>query len=233
MSSKSAAALEFSIERLGAEGEWLYLWTFTFADQIPAVIAASRWSSLNRDLVRTVGFEGVRVFELHPGGHGLHVHCVVKSRHDVRTVRKYANRHGFGRINVKAIPSDRAAYVAKYLWKSKRAEVLRGRRLWAGIGFDANKVRDIIVDSPLTRKVKEISVIAVRRFLSIPDDQELTGSRLAWAKLQLARVMIDREVQERAGVALRAREWGDVCRDIWGDGEGETDFRFGAWAVSA
>lgn len=156
--TKSGAACTFSIEALLKGYKTAYLWTFTFADVPDLSIAARRWSYLAKDLHRRLDFYGVRSFELHPGGHGLHVHFVTPLRYDVNAVRYYSDHHDFGRINVKAIPAVHATYVAKYLQKASRHPSLKGKRLWSCIGFkEGSKVKDIEIDSPLTREIKKIS----------------------------------------------------------------------------
>jgi len=151
--NKTACACQFSLEALGRGRDTVYLWTFTSPDVVPVDVCSQRWALLQRDLVRSMGVQGVRVYEMHPGGHGLHVHLVVRNRIDVTAVRALSYKHGFGRINVVKIPASESAYVAKYLTKSRRVNVLKGVRLWACIGKPdgASKVKDIVIDSRITR----------------------------------------------------------------------------------
>ncbi len=156
--TSSGIACEFSINRLLKGRGYAYLWTFTTADCVPVGVTAGMWSNLARDLRRTLGFVGVRCFELHPRGHGLHIHFVTYRRHEVNEVRHLSDLHGFGRINVRRIPALAAPYIAKYLQKASRSPELKGVRLWSCIGFkDGSKVKDIIIDSPLSREIKKIS----------------------------------------------------------------------------
>src|SRR3954462_15316001 len=78
--TKSRFAFESSVEWLpvSAHGN-LYLWTFTFAEVIDVAEGRRRWSRfLNklRHRRRYLKLCGLRVYELHPGGHGLHVHVL-------------------------------------------------------------------------------------------------------------------------------------------------------------
>lgn len=156
--TKSGIACEFSIEALLKDHKIAYLWTFTFAEVLPEDVAARLWSRLAQDLRRQVGFYGVRCFELHPGGHGLHIHFVTPRRYDVNHVRHYSDLHSFGRINVKRMPASAAGYIAKYLQKASRCPALKGKRLWSCVGFkEGSKVKDIVIDSPITREIKKIS----------------------------------------------------------------------------
>lgn len=146
----SKFACEWSVGRLTDP----HLWTFTFPVVLVPRDAAKRWSLLQRDLVRSLGMYGVRVFEPHPGGHGLHVHLVVSGRYEVNAVRPLALKHGFGRINV--IRCAHPEYVAKYLTKSHREDgwSWRGLRLWAAIGKSLfpvapTRVCDVVHSSPV------------------------------------------------------------------------------------
>lgn len=154
--NKTAQSCIWSIRALLADKKVAYLWTFTFRNRLEVSDACGRWQDLQRDLVRSVGFQGVRVYELHPGGHGLHIHVITSGRHDVRAVRHYAESAGFGRIHVKPLPATGADYVAKYLTKARRSPELKGRRLWACLGFKGAKVRDCVLDSPISREIKKI-----------------------------------------------------------------------------
>jgi len=160
--NKSAQSCIWSIRALLSEKKIAYLWTFTFRNRLEISDACGRWQDLQRDLVRSVGFQGVRVYELHPGGHGLHIHVITSGRHDVRVVRHYAESAGFGRIHVKPVPSAGADYIAKYLTKARRSSELKGRRLWACLGFKGSKVRDCEIDSPVSREIKKISTDDLR-----------------------------------------------------------------------
>ena len=94
---------------------------------------------------------GVRVFELHPGGHGLHVHVVTDQYYRVEDVRAALRGTGWGRIHVTRCSSG-AEYVAKYVGKARRSGELKGVRLWAAFGIPRDQrtcVRDIEVVSEL------------------------------------------------------------------------------------
>jgi hypothetical protein len=114
------------------------------------------------------------VFELHPKGHGLHIHMVTDAWLNIDIVNALGQRAGFGRINVKAIPRERASYLGKYLSKERPA-CFKGTRLWAPVGqIEGSKVRDIVVDSPWTRAYRRLAAFnsgfaelpwGVRRYL--------------------------------------------------------------------
>lgn len=189
--SKSRIACEMSIESLLRGRKWAYLWTFTVAEEkLDPRETARRWNRCQRKLVLELGFIGVRVFEMHPGGHGLHVHLVTPFRYWVGAVRKVTKRYLFGRINVKPIPAICGDYVAKYLTKQTLQDFpeLKGLRLWAKIGtklssWKGTKVNDIFTESEaldlFRRWYKLASLEQVENFHFIR--QLMDGARLVSA----------------------------------------------------
>lgn len=175
--NKSAQSCIWSIRSLLAHKKTAYLWTFTFRECLAVPEACARWQHLQRDLVRTVGFRGVRVYELHPGGHGLHIHVITSGRHDVVAVRHYAESAGFGRIHVKPLPASGADYVAKYLTKARRDSSLKGRRLWACLGFKGSRICDCDIDSPVSREIKKISTDDLQSYFRAMNWAGLSSSR--------------------------------------------------------
>ena len=128
MSIKSRMACIFSIRGIKNP----HMWTFTYADTPAPRDAANRWRCLARELVRGLNMWGVRVFENHPKGHGLHVHLIVSGFYDVNEVRKLSDKYGFGRIHV--LEKENPEYVAKYLTKGRRVKGWEGIRLWGCVG---------------------------------------------------------------------------------------------------
>lgn len=159
--SKSRFAFDCSVESLAAGSQWLYLWTFTFPEVLDVDVARKRWSRFleafsnwRRRAGRNVDLRGLRVFELHPKGHGLHIHVLNCSFWGVDSVRHLWQLPsvGGGRLHVKRIPVSRAFYAGKYLRKSGRPGCFHGVRMWAGFGgFDYCRVRDVQVESNWTR----------------------------------------------------------------------------------
>lgn len=190
MGFKSKCACRFSLETIGLPA---FAWTFTLPSVVRVYEACGMWRALARDLVRTSGMWGIRVFEMHPGGHGMHVHAVTGERFCVREIRHLAEMHGWGRIHVKRITTEtELVYAAKYLGKQLGAmDALKGRRRWASFGRwpegkAPDRVKDIEVRCAFTR------VIAL-----IPQELRGTGRR---AGLRLMRVA--------EGVLADMREFG-------------------------
>jgi len=141
---KSKLALQWSIDQL-ARGGYLRMWTFTLPVCLSVPDACARWSILLRELVKQLGFSGVRVFELHEF-HGLHVHCMVNMFYPVRRVRAIILECGWGRIHVQRCLKD-PYYVAKYVGKGRREGAFVGRRIWAAfgpLGKTLTKCKDVV-----------------------------------------------------------------------------------------
>ena len=141
--TKSKAAFLLAAQTLGKQK--LFLWTFTFKEVLAVKETRKHWNHLLTLLQREwPNLQGLRVFELHEE-HGLHVHLVTNRFIDVNRARELAGQAGWGRIHVTRMPSEHAAYLAKYLSK-ERPECLFRWRLWAGFGktWEWTKVKDVI-----------------------------------------------------------------------------------------
>lgn len=161
--TKSAQALIWSVESI-QDGRF---WTFTLPVEVPVKVGCAMWRRLAWELKRNLGFSGIRVFELHPNGHGLHVHVVSEKYHDVNAVRCISNKMGWGRINVVRVKNCNVVgfsrighlgkYLAKYLVKEirKREWSLKGVRLWGSFGgFKHCKVSSVRVSTVIGRLMK-------------------------------------------------------------------------------
>jgi hypothetical protein len=131
------------------------MWTFTFVEVHEVKDAVGRWQLCLHQLRKVLGFYGVRSFELHPGGHGLHIHVATSGSFRVEQVYEIAKQYGFGRIDVRWKTRDRLSYVAKEISKNMKA---RGwayrRRVWAAFGSAAGWVktrcRDVEFTGPMS-----------------------------------------------------------------------------------
>jgi len=158
MSYKSRMACEFTLEKVQRTlngGARVRMWTFTMPYMYQPRVTANAWRSLAKELVRQLGMWGVRVFELHPGGHGLHVHLVTSGWFAVEDVRRICDAMGWGRIHVKVMDQG-ITYVAKYLHKAVRSGALKGLRLWEVIGnkiapMMRTKIKDVESDTTVGR----------------------------------------------------------------------------------
>lgn len=162
MGERSRHALLFTISRMAKEGD-LYMWTFTLRHREPIDAAIEYWRRMCTDiLIRGLGMRGVRVFELHPRGHGLHVHVVTPCYIHVSEVRARLVGTPWGRVHVRKVDSGElgAEYVGKYLRKSKRHPGLKGKRLWQTFGgFEGCRVLDVEGDSTLAKRMKGVQLL--------------------------------------------------------------------------
>jgi hypothetical protein len=197
--SKSRFAFDCSVESLASGSKWLYLWTFTFPEALDVDVARKRWSRFLRTFNmwrrrdgRNLDLAGVRVFELHPKGHGLHIHVVNRAFWGVDSVRRLWQLPGSGggRVHVKRIPVSRAHYAGKYLRKAARAECFKGVRMWAGFGgFGYCRVRDVQVESNWTRIYRVLRATLGRTF-----------EQLRWWQRQCAVANVERDLPWHFGL---------------------------------
>jgi len=148
--TRAQAACFLSIVKLIREhpGD-AWLWTLTFAEVMPTHYAAN----MHRNLIKEIAYAqkdgawpkwwgGVKVAELHPGGHGVHFHWVLAKRVPIDKLLELGHKCGFGIINVHPEPCTEkvATYLAKYLTKG---HAIPGMKQWGGIGnFEHCKVAD-------------------------------------------------------------------------------------------
>lgn len=155
--NKSEAAFHLCLTKLSEQTGPLFLWTFTLKTVMDLDEARTSWNCLLTALLRTYPqLHGLRVYELHPGGHGLHVHLICNTFMHVDVVRRLASKCGWGRIHAKRSNLDQAQYLAKNLSK-RRPPCFKGWRLWSGVGdWERTKVSDIIRDSLFSRTYRAV-----------------------------------------------------------------------------
>ena len=166
---KSQAAFEFTVRKMESNGR-LYFWTFTYRDVHSLKRAMGLWNEFLTVLKRKLGFRGVRVLELHEE-HGVHFHVVTNRRFKIGRILEIGARYGFGRTGVERVTdvAGGISYLCKYLSK-RRAECLRGVRLWAAFGrVGRTRVADIVADSPF--------ICALRRAMGSPSPDELLNEK--------------------------------------------------------
>jgi len=147
--TKSTAAYHLNCQNLVSERGG-YFWTFTFREVLNSDEGAMyAWQLFHLAWLRFFDqtFWGVRVVEVHPGGHGLHFHVIISERVSVDITRRIAQRYGFGRVHVVKCNQGAVAYLAKYL--TKEDGFPKGVRKWACFGERPHvvRVRDIEVES--------------------------------------------------------------------------------------
>lgn len=103
---------------------------------------------------------GLRVVEMHEA-HGLHYHALLNVRLSVHIVRRVGRRFGVGVVwVVRCHSADVGGYMAKYLAKGSAEFKSSGVRLrtWGAIGgFLVCRGSDVVIDSPMSRVLAEVS----------------------------------------------------------------------------
>jgi hypothetical protein len=135
----------------------VYFWTLTTPDAVfdPKEISR-RWNNfltlMRREYKERGKARGLRVYEYHPGGHGIHIHFVLTKYVPVQRVRELARATGFGRLHVVKWDESRgsvAEYLGKYLTKGRDHD-WAGVRVYSTFGLRgiASTQRDIEITSP-------------------------------------------------------------------------------------
>lgn len=156
--TKTEFAFTCTAGSLFDESDDVYFWTFTLVKGMPDWFYGNTWNHFLRAIEDHIdgNVSGVRVIEPHKQ-HGLHFHALVNRRLSVRFIRRIGKRFGFGRIHVKKADSGAVGYLSKYLTKqfAKEHKLHAGIRRWSAFGATRkSRVRDIEVDSPVTRRAR-------------------------------------------------------------------------------
>ena len=193
MSRKSQVAFLLSAQKFF---DWTedraYFWTFTFKKTMPDWWYPRSWNAFMAAMQTQYGgfLQGLRVVEVHPGGHGLHYHALFNQRISWHVIERVGARYGLGKPWVEKVESpykgegeqhDRGAalYLAKYL--AKRSPLHPGMRRWATVGgFKQVRVNDIECDSVFHRNYK---MIAGGRKLPIQDVSYIYSVSMLWGDL--------------------------------------------------
>lgn len=186
MWSKSQVAFLFTCERLEElAGRNCTCWTFTCADVLQKDRDYSlRWNALwKRIAAEFPAVQGVRVYELHPGGHGIHVHAIFSSYLRVERVRALAGAAGWGRVHVFHPRRSWSRYLAKHLRKSSLGKFNRGTRKWGCCKFQGNRVCDIRVDSDLAHNMKVVRSLNPGRAVSGDALDQVIRYTMLWGRM--------------------------------------------------
>lgn len=158
--------------------------TLTTKDVVTLDEIRARWRNLRHHLARREGdgFKYVMNYELHPRGHGWHIHAVFNRFVNIRgRGLEDIQRFGFGRVNVKRVTSIGVSlYLSKHCLKAYRGvreslqkgEFARRLRL-------VNTSRGLPTLSDYVWKSGHLS--RVREFLSSKITREYF-SRFSWAR---------------------------------------------------
>lgn len=204
MINRTTAAFRASVRKFFVKFPKPFFWTFTFKQQLPIPVARERWKKFCDALLHygrlsdgTQTIVGIRVFELHPGGHGLHIHCLINRRIPILTVRRLAETWGFWWIDVVPAHSGEGAaeYLGKYLSKSARPEALKGARLWASWGkWGHSRCKDMVLQSECCEAFKQRRKLVqaehkCNQLLGIPSRLETNLETFVHAQCHVIKVM--------------------------------------------
>lgn len=150
-------SVETLFEASKKSGDHVFMWTFTFRECLSVQDAFKAWNQFSKNLwkygihpkTKEQTIVGLRVAEMHPGGHGVHFHVLINRRIPIQAVRRWAEMAGMFWIHVtRCYHGHLGKYLGKYLGKQDRVPCLKGRRLWQGFGqWGQTKCKDIVVDS--------------------------------------------------------------------------------------
>lgn len=109
--------------------------TLTTKDVVSYEEIRKRWRKLRHKMCeRMKGVKYVMNFELHPNGHGWHIHSVWTKYIPLKGNLNFFKSCGFGRVNVQQVKTLGVAdYLSKHCLKAYRGEIeqmkLKGKRL--------------------------------------------------------------------------------------------------------
>jgi len=152
-------AFRMNVDRLFESFPKVYFWTFTFRKCWPDWFYPNAWNVFSKRLQHLHGgiLCGLRVVEVHEGGHGLHYHALLNLRVSVHVVRKLGKPLGIGRVHVQQCRTNKDGYyLAKYL--SKRNLLYPGMQRWGTVGgFSGVRKNNLEVDSPFHRNMRKLT----------------------------------------------------------------------------
>lgn len=151
MIARTKEAFAFTMGNLFKTGQ-CYMWTFTFREVMTDARVGNATRSFLHALKRLENYNigGVRIYEVHPGGHGVHLHVVINRRIPAKQVWRIAKRNGLGWLSVKKCygeASELARYLGKYLAKDG-PKMDKGVRKWQSFGtVKRSRVRGIKIET--------------------------------------------------------------------------------------
>jgi hypothetical protein len=179
-----------------------YLWTFTSTVELRPDQVSSWWNVLAMRMKRMLSpkigptrWLGIRVYEIHPGGHGVHVHVITPMYWDAKAVWRCVG-HDFGRVDVQSRPwppAKGAAYITAYLgkYRFRTAHRLPKRtRVWASFGPVPGKRR--CIDVEVRSAVTILYAYLKSQDWALPGYFEGRVSALsAWGRIRACRRFVD------------------------------------------
>lgn len=150
MISKQQCAFMWSAEDLRETTGRLYFWTFTFKHTYNLWEYMALWDIFTKafeHLATEQGLYGIRVCQLHPGGHGLHFHCLFNQYIDARRVWVLCRKWQMG-CDAKKVPQaewmNHVRYMCRYLTRDAEKFPIHIRRVGSMWGFPMHVKTDVV-----------------------------------------------------------------------------------------
>lgn len=162
-----------------------YFLTLTTKDVVGFVEIRERWRNLRHWFVRRLKCRYIQNFELHPWGHGWHIHAVIDNFVPLKKYLKKIQSFGFGRVDVRRVHTKEISeYLTKHALKAysgiskstfKLPEGCRLRLVNQSRGLPS--LSDYYQDSPYLqhlKKVRKLNGIGSRLSFRAFHNMELT-----------------------------------------------------------
>jgi hypothetical protein len=156
MYSKQQCAFVWSAERLYLTTGKMYFWTFTFKETYHIWQYMPLWDVFVKALERIANepnLMGMRVVQMHPGGHGLHFHCLINQWLDARQVWRLCRRLKMGCDAIHLKNKDwreGVKYLCRYMTRDCEKFPISIRRVGSMWGFPMYPIRDLRFIHPNT-----------------------------------------------------------------------------------
>lgn len=109
------------LSKFMASGRGCVFFTLTTKDVVDLKEIRERWRNLRHWLARRLGYDAKYVmnYEVHPKGHGWHIHSVWNHYIDLRRFLPKIQSFGFGRVDVRKVDSKGVSeYLTKHALKA-------------------------------------------------------------------------------------------------------------------
>lgn len=101
-----------------------YFMTLTTADVVDYFEIRERWRNLRHWFVRRLKVRYIQNFELHPWGHGWHIHLVVDNFVPLKKYLRKIQSFGFGRVDIRRVyTKEISEYLTKHALKAYRGVI--------------------------------------------------------------------------------------------------------------
>ena len=111
---------EDTVEQLLKRRSCFFL-TLTTPKRVELIDIREMWRNFRHDFARLLHFNYIMNYELHPRGHGWHIHAIIDKYLPLRKYLSRIHKHGFGRTNIKVATTKTISdYLTKHIIKAYR-----------------------------------------------------------------------------------------------------------------